>query len=320
MAATIADSNPAAWLPRFAPETFVGQRRAVRAGPVVVSVDFDAAFDLSRIAWLEPPDAAADLTIQLRQSPTEAFAAVAPPRWSRDRQTRGVTLANERIQGTLRPADGTGALRCCPVAGSISLQGKVMADAFIAGVVALAQDRGGLALHASTLWLDGQAWVVAGASGRGKSTLARRFAGRHLHEEHAFVVPRSGRMGRGAWEVWRMPQFRGPYDRHLPYVAPLAGIVELGIDRSVTAARPLAPADRFAAVMRNAYLTADLPTLCASVERITSEVPVGTMSHHLQTPLEAVAATLQRLGDSAGRDPAQAPSDARSHRLAEERP
>lgn len=149
--------------------------------------------------------------------------------------------------------------------------------------------RGGLLLHGATLCIEGRAYVVVGSSGAGKSTLADRFPGAHLHDEHAWLVPGAG----GCWQAWRHAEFRGPRE-DLPWQVPLAGVFVLGPDRSVTAATPLAGAERTAAVLVHGYHAgaASAGPMLDSVASLGAAVPVFALSHHLSDPPGRVAAIL----------------------------
>ncbi len=76
--------------------------------------------------------------------------------------------------------------------------------------------RGALLLHASAVIIDGAAWVFAGASGVGKSTIASTLPARCLCDE-AVVVQREGEGG--------LRVHASPYWQATPGSAPMRGLV-----------------------------------------------------------------------------------------------
>ena len=86
--------------------------------------------------------------------------------------------------------------------------------------------KGGIWLHAASVLIDGRAWVFAGQSGAGKTTLSQRFGDAWLHDEHTFLVP-SG----SGWQFWRQAEWRGPREPR-PWITDLGGLCVIEIGRA----------------------------------------------------------------------------------------
>ncbi len=155
--------------------------------------------------------------------------------------------------------------------------------------------RGGLLLHAATLWLGGRAFVVAGPSTAGKSTLAERFAPNWWSDEHAFLQ-RDG----DAWFVMRHAEFRanqGPF----PWRVPLAGLLWLGPERTQSRLTPLTVGTALPRILPQALVAGPVtsgPVLDA-VAQLSRLVPVAELSHCLATPLPQLAAIIAGVADAA---------------------
>jgi hypothetical protein len=211
------------------------------------------------------------------------------------RDGKGFTCFGPRFRGDVDVEQGRGRL-------TLWLEGVARYEehepVVLFAIAAVADEvlrRGGTVLHAATVEIGGQATAVAGPSGSGKSTLAKRFGAAHLHEEHAFLVPASG-----GWEFWRLPQFRGPWDRERPMVLPVGAALRLGPERGRTAARALRPADAFAALAPCAFRMAGASReWLDGLARLAEEVPVGWLDHCLETPIEEVAAVMAGVGRGA---------------------
>ena len=172
-------------------------------------------------------------------------------------------------------------------------EGQYTATAAIEGVLAagLAEVlvRGGLALHAMTLQVGGRAWVVAGHSGAGKTTLARRFPGVASHDEVAYLVPTPD-----GWTAWHHAEWRGLPGDHAS-VLPLGGLfVLLPDERSCTQVVRAPAGERAALVLARAYHAGGAATawLLDAAAALGRDVPVGLLSHSLDDPPAAVVQAL----------------------------
>lgn len=95
---------------------------------------------------------------------------------------------------------------------------------------ALALRHGGVLLHGCSLARDGQAAIVIGPSGAGKTTLARRLPAHALHDDVAIVV-RDGPQ----WRVWAQDVYR-PFGGATTGVFNLHRILWLSPQRQATRA------------------------------------------------------------------------------------
>jgi hypothetical protein len=148
--------------------------------------------------------------------------------------------------------------------------------------------RGGALLHAATLWIDGQAFVVAGPSTAGKSTLSARLTPNWWSDEHAFLQ-REG----DAWYVLRHAEFRANQGA-FPWRVPLAGLLWLGPDRSQSrlshlsrsrATEVFLPQTLVAGPVTSAHVLEAVFHLCA-------HVPLAELSHALSTPVPELSAII----------------------------
>ncbi len=91
-------------------------------------------------------------------------------------------------------------------------------------------NRGGLLLHASALVRGERAWIFAGASGVGKTTISQNLPGRVLGDEAVAVI----------WENDHLVCHATPYWRAVPNSAPVAGLLfpNQGQENRLTALSP----------------------------------------------------------------------------------
>ncbi len=153
--------------------------------------------------------------------------------------------------------------------------------------------KGGLMLHACSLRADGQAFVVAGTSGRGKSTLAERFETGCLGDEWAVVVPDpQGRWWHWSWAQWT---YRSPDE---PWVMPLGGVLGLSTNRSRTATRPMSRSDALALLSTSAFWLSSWAheELLSRAFSLQSAGTVYELDHCLTTPPEEILAIISRRG------------------------
>lgn len=153
------------------------------------------------------------------------------------------------------------------------------------------QRRGALELHAAS-FLDGDgAWIVAGDSGAGKTTLCGRLDPEVLlNEEFALAAPTRA----GGYEAWWFPHARAPTEPRPPR-SPLRGIAYLTPRRDRTAAQRLSPPAALAWLSAHALgpLDASPERWLESVATMALNVPVMALDHHLGSPVAAVAAALR---------------------------
>lgn len=256
----------------------------VRFGDFRVGLQWPAAADMRFAAgWLDAPGQCADLVLRVAY---DSAAGDCPPSYTRF-DPEGFAFEGVRCAVRAEFASGGDMLLSLPAAPHRT-------GALFAGLLATAYAevlrRGGVFLHAATLLHEGRAWVVAGHSGAGKTTLAARFADAQLHDEYAILVPTGG----GAWSVWRYCESRGPRG-DLPWCTPLAGIAVLGPDRSRTCVRPIAPPEAFAALFVHTYHAggAAAPAAFEGVLALLRDFPLRQLSHCLAEPPAAVVAALE---------------------------
>ena len=257
-------------------------------GPYRVALHLPPDTDSGRSGWVDPPGLPADLELRVTLAPGPGHEALVFQQFD----TSGYRFETKSTRTEVRWDDhGVGQ-------GHVTLDGasdpllrvNAVLEALLGAGYAEVLRRGGALLHATTLWLQGRAHVVAGHSGAGKSTLAARFADRYLHDEHAFLVP-----GPTGWQIWRHAELRGPRDER-PWVLDLATLSHLGPDRSRTARTPMPNREHFPAILRHTYFAggAALDRVLAGCAALVREVPPQTLSHCLAEPDAAVEGVLAR--------------------------
>jgi hypothetical protein len=145
--------------------------------------------------------------------------------------------------------------------------------------------RGAVVMHAGSFMRGTDAWLVAGPSHAGKSTLLSRVGDAFLNEEYGIAFKDSD----GAWWSWWFPHARGPYEQR-PSASPLLGVAILSPHRSSTTARRIGAADAFA---RLSELTSRIDatideTVLDRLEELVDEVPTVELAHCLAEPIERV--------------------------------
>jgi hypothetical protein len=255
---------------------------AARFGDLAFAVDFPSDFGAVRRPWRGAGPAPVSLRYAVEAAETPLTSATtAFSRLDAD----GFVFTAASCHGDGSWATGTGALVLHDAAQSQSVRVQMLQEALFAACFAHLLHNGGLLLHAATLWIDGRAFVVAGPSTAGKSTLAGRFAPDWWSDEHAFLV-REG----GAWHVLRHVEFRGN-EGDFPWRAPLAGLLWLGPQRDQSRTEALTPAAAVQRILPQA-LVAGAPTapfVLDAVARLCQEMPVLELSHSLATPLADLA-------------------------------
>lgn len=262
------------------------RRWAARFGDWAVAVDMPLAYGELRRPWRGASGADTSLVYEVRpvaEPLTEATSAF--QRLDAD----GFAFAAASCHGEGHWADpGTGTLWLHDAAQSQAERVQMLQEALFAAAFARLLVTGGLLLHAATLWIGAQPFVVAGPSTAGKSTLAARFANAWWSDEHAFLA-REG----DTWHVLRHVEFRGN-EGDFPWRAPLAGILWLGPKRNVTQINELPAASAFQRLLPQALL-AGPPTsafVLDAVSHLCQHMPVYELSHDLTTPVDEVARTI----------------------------
>ncbi len=263
---------------------------SARFGPYAFGVAMPAEFGEVRRPWHGPM--AASLALCFRGVRTDSVAT--------DVLTHFEQLDAERFSfsatccaGTGDWTTGLGQLVLHDGRQDRRVRVTMLHEALFAACYAWLLPRGGLLLHAATLWIDGRAYVVPGPSTAGKSTLSARFSPNWWSDEHAFLE-REG----DTWHVLRHPEFRAnPGD--FPWRAPLAGLLWLGPDRSVSRLTPMSRGRAAQVILPQALLAGSVTSafVLDSVAHLCEDVPVAELSHCLATPLCDLATVIAGVGD-----------------------
>ncbi len=258
------------------------RRWASRFGDTAYAVDLPEAFGAVRRPWRGP--LGADVAFQFAAEATAAPLGEAATRFSRlDADGFAFTAASCHGAGSWAQRAGTVYLHDGEQSPLARVQ--MLQEALFAPVYGQLLLQGGLLLHAATLWIDGRAYVVAGYSTAGKTTLSGRFAPNWLSDEHAFLA-RDG----DQWHVLRHIDFRGN-EGDFPWRAPVAGLLWLGPDRSQSRVAPLSPGDALQRLLPQA-LVAGPPTsalVLDAVAHLCQQLPVMELSHNLATSVADLA-------------------------------
>ena len=262
--------------------TAPAQRWASRFGDAAFAVDLPAAFGAVRRPWRGPYGA--ELAFRFEAERGDMPLTEASTHFSRlDATGFAFTAASCHGAGTWTEQRGTVVLHdgdASPLARVQMLQESLFAPCY----ARLLLD-GGLLLHAATLWIDGKAYVIAGHSTAGKTTLSARFAPHWWSDEHAFLASDGD-----GWQVLRHIDFRGN-EGDFPWRAPLAGLLWLGPERTRSGVTPLAPADGLKRILPQALVAGPLTStlvLDAAVH-VCAHVAVRELSHCLTTPVAELA-------------------------------
>lgn len=249
---------------------------ATRFGDVGLAVEVPADFGEIRSPWQGAGDAPIALT--LAAASTSAEFADAPTHFSR-LDSAGFAFSAASCAGEALWSADRGTLTLHDAAHRPLHRVQMLQESLFAMAYARILRAGGLLLHAATLWLDGQPFVVAGPSTAGKSTLSRRFHPDWWSDEHAFLVPTLK-----GWEVWRHLEFRGN-SGPFPWRAPLGGLLWLGPERAQSRTHDLTPAQALAHMLPQALVAGPQtsPLVLAAVAKLCADVQVRVLSHHLGT-------------------------------------
>ncbi len=156
---------------------------------------------------------------------------------------------------------------------------KGVVEGAVGTLMAMVLRDGGVLLHAATLEVDGCAVVVVGASGRGKSTLCRRFPSHFMNEEFAFLSPTGPG---GSWQSHWYAQERAAATERPP-VLPLGGLFLLSERRDRSAAWRATTADALTVLHSSSLWVPGIPVEIhlAAHESLLSRHPPRSMSHSL---------------------------------------
>ena len=258
------------------------QTWAARFGDLAFAVDFPEHFGAVRRPWRGPSGANVRLAFRAQSSDaplTDAVTAFS------QLDAAGFAFRAASCHGSGSWTSGTGTLVLHDAARSQVQRVQMLQEALFAACFAHLLAHGGLLLHAATLWIDGRAFVVAGPSTAGKSTIAARFAPNWWSDEHAFLAQENG-----AWQVMRHVEFRGN-EGPFPWRAPLAGLLWLGPERTQSRVVPLHPGDALQRILPQALVAGPptAPLVLDAVAQLCQHVPVVALSHCLATPVAELA-------------------------------
>ncbi len=275
------------WRRQHPTSDFPDRRVTVTCGGfrIALRLGDDRRFDSRR--WLDPPGLAAQITLDvtiderspdLDRRPVLVRGAAA-----------GFAFDGNYAQIVVDDSGAIGSLRLAGRGGDDWLLGLGLREGFLAVFQQVVASRGGARLHAATLALDGLAWVVFGASGAGKTTLAWRFIDSYVQDDWVFLVPDA----QGIWWAWRLSEQRGPFDPDEPaWQLRLGGLRQLSPERRVTGLRPLSPEAGFAALSASAHAVDGCagPGLLDALARLVEAHPPALLDHALTTPADELAA------------------------------
>lgn len=275
---------------RGAPATGVdaGARVTVTFGTYRVAASYPAGLATGRHRpWMDPPGLPADVEAQVTCG---AVAGVAALTFSR-LDPSGCAFDAEHCSVAVDFAVGTGTLRLIDT-DDPRQRARAGLEALLSTGYAHVLLRGGIWLHAASLILDGRAYVVAGPSTAGKTTLAMRFPDAWLHDEHTFAVPTPD-----GWQVWRQAEWRGTREPR-PWTVPLGGVLVLGADRSRTAVTPLPAGEGLSRMLATAYYAGGVAAtrLLANGCALAAAYPVMELSHCLDDSPDVVAQCIVAAG------------------------
>lgn len=259
-------------------------RASVSCGALRLGLNLSTP-ELAASRWVEP----AGLPVALE------IALFAPGQWASASRAPNLALhyRGEYARGWLDP-NGTTACFDLDAPGDTGPFGPNQAyhgakeASFVVGLQEVTR-RGGMMLHACAVRVDGRAWVVAGTSGAGKTTLAERFAVGRLGDEWTVLMPDA----EAGWACWNWTQWRDRTPGE-PLVTPLGGVLHLSTDRSTTRVRAMSPQEAAAALTTSAYWLPWHPRqllLDLSLD-VMRDCPQLWLDHCLETPQPVLEAAL----------------------------
>lgn len=265
---------------------------STRVGDWGFAVDMPAEFGAVRRPWRGA--FGAEIAFRFKALATNAPASDVATQFSR-LDADGFAFSAATCHGSGDWATRAGTVYLHDAAESPQMRVQMLQEAVFSPCYAKLLLQGGLLLHAATLWLDGRAFVVAGQSTAGKTTLCERFSSNWLSDEHAFLAQDGD-----AWSVLRHIDFRGN-EGDFPWRAPLAGVLWLGPERDVSRVDRLAPAAIVPHVLHQALVAGPVTStrVLDAVAHLCEHVPVAQLSHCLATPVAQLAAMIAGVADAA---------------------
>ncbi len=227
------------------------------------------------------------VTLHLSATQTAAPFAAVTTQFSR-LDARGFVFEATSCHGEADWLTATGALTLHDAEQSPIERIQMLQEALFAAAYADLLPRGGLLLHAATLWLGGRAYLIAGPSTAGKTTLCSRFFPHWWSDEHAFIE-----RGGEVWHVLRHGEFRGN-PGEFPWRAPVAGLFWLGPERDQTRVQPLSMNQAFERMLPQALMAGATTAafVLDAVAHLCQHMPVQELSHCLTTPIAEVATAI----------------------------
>ena len=136
---------------------------------------------------------------------------------------------------------------------------------------------------------------MAGNSGAGKTTLARRFSNLSMAQDMVFVVPQGE-----AWQLWRSSEYSA-VPANAPLISPLRAVYDFGSSRSQTRLEPLGLGEAVAALLPQVVMP-ELFGNSADLSRRLLDAPfdlvralgAGRFHHSLVDPDDRALAVLRQ--------------------------
>jgi hypothetical protein len=262
-------------VPAFPAPIGAQERVSIAFGPLAVALRMPPDVASGRLGWLRPWQ---PVFVEAEVALDGTGARPAQTHYDRCDAT-GFVFQTGSARGEGTWCDRRARVWLADDGSDDALRRKGLCEAAFAIAYAAALLRGGTALHASAILVDGAACVVAGPSGGGKSTLRKRFPESWLQDEHAFLVPDGKR-----WVLWQQPELAGCRDPR-PHAPPLTSVHVIDpSDRTRTTAALLPAADALAELLPHGYFAGGVATSLwvDGMARLAESVPVRRLHHCLR--------------------------------------